>query len=54
VSKYDPELEERFFEELFPYMGAGAERMARRLAVKSHEFYMCDEFGVEVVDDGNE
>lgn len=46
--KYDPELEEHIFEELFPYMGGGAGKMARRLSVRAHEFYLCDEFGVEL------
>ena len=49
--KYDPELEERVFELIFPYSGPSAGKLARRIVCIAHEFYLCNEFGVEIEDE---
>jgi len=48
VDKYDPDLEEIFFEALFPVIGRPAEKLARRCAIKAREFYYTRGEGVEL------
>lgn len=46
--KYDPDLEESFYEILFEQYGFVPEKLPMKLAGKSREFYSCDEMGVEL------
>ena len=47
--KYDPILEEKYYEEIFEHFGFCPVKLPMKLATQAREFYLCDEFGVEVV-----
>ncbi len=44
--RYDPELEEVFFDVLFPILGRLPEGTCRKLALKAHDFYDTEDMGV--------
>ncbi len=52
--KYDPILEETFYELIFEHYGFCPPKLPMKLAVRAHECYQCDEFGVEVVAEEDE
>jgi hypothetical protein len=52
MAKFDPILAEIMFEVLFEHYGRVPEGLAERLAIKSHNFYEEEGYGV-VVDSEN-